>query len=121
MANLTAFACATAASLLLAHWIPALLSAMAFACWLTARAPNQPRARRSPPRVSTWGWPVASSLNGIERAEGAFPTSVRSVGQGGSQKGSQLVITDVDRLGQRQPERALSVVEVRMTGYQAPV
>jgi hypothetical protein len=33
-ANLTAFGCAVAASLLLAHWIPALLSAVAFVCWL---------------------------------------------------------------------------------------
>lgn len=34
LANLTAFACATAASLLLAHWTPALLSAFAVLCWL---------------------------------------------------------------------------------------
>ena len=33
-ANLTAFACAVAASLLLRHWTPAVLSAVAFACWL---------------------------------------------------------------------------------------
>ena len=33
-ANLTAFGCAVAASLLLGHWIPALLSAIAFLCWL---------------------------------------------------------------------------------------
>jgi hypothetical protein len=33
-ANLTAFACAVAASLLLGHWTPALLSAVAFGCWL---------------------------------------------------------------------------------------
>jgi CHASE2 domain-containing sensor protein len=33
-ANLTAFACAIAASLLLGHWIPAVLSAVAAACWL---------------------------------------------------------------------------------------
>jgi len=34
VANLTAFACAVAASLLLAHWIPALLSAFAMLCWV---------------------------------------------------------------------------------------
>lgn len=33
-ANLTAFGCAIAASLLLRHWTPAVLSAVAFACWL---------------------------------------------------------------------------------------
>ncbi len=33
-ANLTAFGCAVAASLLLGHWIPAVLSAVAIACWL---------------------------------------------------------------------------------------
>ena len=34
VANLTAFGCAVAASVLLAHWIPALLSAIAILCWL---------------------------------------------------------------------------------------
>jgi hypothetical protein len=34
VANLTAFACAVAASLLLDHWIPALLSGVAIMCWL---------------------------------------------------------------------------------------
>jgi hypothetical protein len=33
-ANLTAFSCAVAASVLLGHWAPALLSAVAIACWL---------------------------------------------------------------------------------------
>jgi len=33
-ANLTAFGCAVAASLLLGHWVPALLSTGAIACWL---------------------------------------------------------------------------------------
>lgn len=33
-ANLTAFGCAVAASLLLDHWIPAMLSAIAILCWL---------------------------------------------------------------------------------------
>jgi hypothetical protein len=32
--NLTAFGCAVAASVLLGHWLPALLSAGAIACWL---------------------------------------------------------------------------------------
>ena len=32
--NLTAFGCAVAASLLLDHWVPALLSSLAIACWL---------------------------------------------------------------------------------------
>lgn len=34
LANLTAFGCATAASLILGHWLPALLSAIAITCWL---------------------------------------------------------------------------------------
>jgi hypothetical protein len=33
-ANLTAFGCAVAASVLLGHWIPAVLSAIAIVCWL---------------------------------------------------------------------------------------
>ena len=33
-ANLTAFICAVAASALLGHWAPALLSAVAICCWL---------------------------------------------------------------------------------------
>ena len=33
-ANLTAFASAFAASLLLGHWLPSTLSAVAFLCWL---------------------------------------------------------------------------------------
>jgi hypothetical protein len=33
-ANLLAFTCAVAASLLLGHWAPALLSSVAIACWL---------------------------------------------------------------------------------------
>jgi len=33
-ANLTAFGCAVTASLLLGHWTPALLSAVAFGCWV---------------------------------------------------------------------------------------
>jgi hypothetical protein len=34
VANLLAFGCAVAASSLLGHWIPAMLSAIAFLCWL---------------------------------------------------------------------------------------
>ena len=34
VANLTAFGCAVAASLLLGHWLPAALSALAILCWL---------------------------------------------------------------------------------------
>jgi hypothetical protein len=34
VANLLAFGCAIAASTLLGHWLPALLSAVAFLCWL---------------------------------------------------------------------------------------
>jgi hypothetical protein len=32
--NLTAFGCAVAASLLLSHWVPALLSGFAILCWI---------------------------------------------------------------------------------------
>ena len=45
IANLTAFSCAVAASLLLGHWAPALLSAVAIACWLVL-ARRTVRARR---------------------------------------------------------------------------
>ena len=34
VANLTAFVCAVAASLLLAHWTPAAMSGTAILCWL---------------------------------------------------------------------------------------
>ncbi|GAA3808850.1 hypothetical protein GCM10022242_09620 [Nocardioides panacisoli] len=53
-ANLTAFACADAASVLLGHWWPAAFSTVAFLCWIalgvrtfnaTMRSPG--RARRS--------------------------------------------------------------------------
>ena len=51
VANLTAFACAVAASALLGHWIPATLSAGAILCWLvlarrTMRAVVPARDRR---------------------------------------------------------------------------
>ena len=45
-ANLTAFGCAVAASLLLGHWIPALLSTIAILCWL-ALARRTMLARRA--------------------------------------------------------------------------
>jgi thioesterase domain-containing protein len=55
-ANLTAFGCAVAASLLLDHWAPALLSSGAIVCWLilarrtflaqTARAARPRLARK---------------------------------------------------------------------------
>ncbi|HET7311167.1 MAG TPA: hypothetical protein VFJ17_07565 [Mycobacteriales bacterium] len=34
LANLTAFSCAVAASLLLGHWAPAVFSSVAIVCWL---------------------------------------------------------------------------------------
>ena len=34
VANLTAFSCAVAASVLLGHWTPAMFSAIAIVCWL---------------------------------------------------------------------------------------
>ena len=34
VANLTAFGCAVAASVLLGHWAPAVLSSVAIVCWL---------------------------------------------------------------------------------------
>ena len=46
VANLTAFASAIAASLLLGHRIPAVLSAVAIVCWLVL-ARRTIRARRS--------------------------------------------------------------------------
>jgi hypothetical protein len=44
-ANLTAFASAAAASLLLGHWVPAVLSTGAIGCWLVL-ARRTLRARR---------------------------------------------------------------------------
>lgn len=34
LANLVAFGCALAASLLLDHWVPAMFTALAIICWL---------------------------------------------------------------------------------------
>ena len=49
LANLTAFGCAVAASLLLGHWIPGLLSAGAILCWLwlARRTARHRRDRRA--------------------------------------------------------------------------
>lgn len=52
LANLTAFSCAVAASLLLGHWVPAVFSAVAIVCWLalarrTVSARRTAAARRS--------------------------------------------------------------------------
>ena len=44
-ANLLAFGCSTAASVLLGHWLPAALSALAVGCWL-ALGRRTLRARR---------------------------------------------------------------------------
>jgi hypothetical protein len=50
VANLTAFACAVAASLLLGHLAPALLSAGALLCWLVlARRTSLAHRRRVAP------------------------------------------------------------------------
>lgn len=46
VANLTAFGCAVGASLLLGHWTPASLSAIAVLCWL-ALARRTTLARRT--------------------------------------------------------------------------
>lgn len=52
VANLTAFACAVAASLLLGHLTPALLSAVALLCWLVlARRTAFAHRRRLPRRL----------------------------------------------------------------------
>src|SRR5437016_13800130 len=49
VANLTAFACAVAASLLLDRWIPTLLSGIAILCWLLlARRTVLARTRAGP-------------------------------------------------------------------------
>lgn len=49
VANLTAFTCAAAASLLLRHWIPMALALLAFLCWiaLALRTLRTARCRRS--------------------------------------------------------------------------
>ena len=46
VANLTAFGCAVAASVLLGHWMPALFSALAIVCWLVL-ARRTLRSRRT--------------------------------------------------------------------------
>ena len=58
-ANLTAFGCAVAASLLLGHWIPALLSAIAIVCWV-APARRTMLSRRA--EVATNSVPATKSV-----------------------------------------------------------
>jgi len=65
-ANLTAFSCAVAASLLLGHWAPALLSGVAIVCWLVL-ARRTILARRVP--VPTYG------RDGGEMARPTYETS----------------------------------------------
>jgi hypothetical protein len=50
-ANLTAFACAVAASVLLGHWAPAVFSAVAIACWLVLARRTFVAVRRAAPEV----------------------------------------------------------------------
>jgi hypothetical protein len=47
IANLLAFGCAVAASLLLGHWIPALLSSGAAVCWLVLARRTRTSSRYS--------------------------------------------------------------------------
>ena len=63
VANLTAFACAVGASLLLDHWIPALLSGIAILCWLLL-ARRTFVARRKKSAVITRSVPVPESSRG---------------------------------------------------------
>lgn len=56
VANLTAFSCAAAASLLLGHWAPALFSMIAIVCWLVL-------ARRTVSARRTGEGPGTSDLN----------------------------------------------------------
>jgi len=67
VANLTAFACAVAASLLLGHWIPAALSSIAILCWLVlarrtllARRVQGPRGPASETVISSMRCPASS-------------------------------------------------------------
>ncbi|MFT3901007.1 MAG: hypothetical protein QM728_12310 [Gordonia sp. (in: high G+C Gram-positive bacteria)] len=46
VANLTAFSCATAASILLHHWAPAALTAFAVLCWVVLTVRTATRRRR---------------------------------------------------------------------------
>jgi hypothetical protein len=49
VANLTAFSCAVAASILLGHWAPAVFSAVAIACWLLLARRTLLARRKAPP------------------------------------------------------------------------
>ena len=50
VANLTSFGCASAASVLLGHWAPAVFSAVAIQCWLVL-ARRTALARRASPKT----------------------------------------------------------------------
>ena len=65
-ANLTAFGCGVAASLLLGHWIPALLSAIAILCWLAL-------ARRTMLAAGPMSRGTASLLTGSDTGARAPP------------------------------------------------
>ena len=52
VANLVAFCCAVAASLMLGHSVPAILSAVAVACWLVL-ARRTVQARRTRPTIGS--------------------------------------------------------------------
>jgi hypothetical protein len=55
VANLTAFACAVAASWLLGHWLPAVFSGLAILCWLIlARRTLLARRRRTQQDYMRW-------------------------------------------------------------------
>jgi hypothetical protein len=58
LANLTAFSCAVAASLLLGHWVPATLSSVAIVCWLVL-------ARRTVRRNVKFGWRRRRAAKGL--------------------------------------------------------
>lgn len=51
VANLVAFSCATTASLLLHHWAPAGLAALAVGCWIVLAWRTYGAVRRAEPRL----------------------------------------------------------------------
>ena len=56
--NLLAFVSAVAASLLLGHWIPALLSAFAILCWLLLARRTYVARRAGSGSASAWAPPL---------------------------------------------------------------
>jgi hypothetical protein len=58
VANLTAFACAVAASTMLRHWIPALLAALAVSCWCALAVRTMRAIRHDQPRIGNTPLPV---------------------------------------------------------------